>query len=172
MIKGDELSPQQQKFVDEYIASLPNGTLKDAALRAGYSPHTAKTQASALYAIPKIRKLIDEAEHEVARDLGVTRQRVLAEMSALAFANMQDFADVLEKNGSLKDVKREITASLVEYEKTTKRGKVKLADKLNALITLGKYLGMFGEKVDVTVHKSLEELIEDSMVDPKEETKE
>lgn len=51
------LTPQQERFVDEYMVCL-NGT--KAALAAGYSKDTARTQASALIALPYIAIAIQQ----------------------------------------------------------------------------------------------------------------
>ena len=50
------LNPKQERFVAEYLVDL-NGT--QAAIRAGYSPHTAVVQGSRLLGHAKIRAEVD-----------------------------------------------------------------------------------------------------------------
>lgn len=50
------LNPKQQRFADEYLIDL-NAT--QAAIRAGYSPHSAHVQGSQLLAVPSIRAEVD-----------------------------------------------------------------------------------------------------------------
>ena len=50
------LNPKQQRFVDEYLIDT-NAT--QAAIRAGYSPHSAHVQGSQLLAVPSIRAEVD-----------------------------------------------------------------------------------------------------------------
>ena len=46
---------KELRFIDEYMIDLSK---KNAAIRAGYSPATAKEIGSSLYARPKIREKV------------------------------------------------------------------------------------------------------------------
>lgn len=56
------LSPRQKRFVDEYCIDL-NAT--QAALRAGYSPHTARVQGSKLLTNLDIKAAVDQRIDEL-----------------------------------------------------------------------------------------------------------
>jgi hypothetical protein len=81
----DDLRPKQQAFIREYLKDR-NGAA--AAVRAGYSAHTAKVIASRLTAQVNIRAAIDEMENRIAakdvEDLSLWRK----EMHDLAFVNL------------------------------------------------------------------------------------
>ena len=56
-----KLTPKQQRFIDEYLIDL-NAT--QAAIRAGYSPRTARAIACENLAKPDIQEAIAEAKRE------------------------------------------------------------------------------------------------------------
>lgn len=68
------LTPKQQRFVNEYLVDL-NAT--QAAIRAGYSPRTARNQASDLLAKPDIQDAIRSARAEQQARTQITADYVL-----------------------------------------------------------------------------------------------
>ena len=73
------MTPRQNQFVTEYAASR-NAT--QAAIKAGYSPRTARQTGSDLLSNPYIRSLLADHEAAAAERLAVTRERVLEELRA------------------------------------------------------------------------------------------
>ena len=76
------MNSQQQQFCDEYLIDL-NGT--QAAIRAGYSPDTARQYASQLLDIEEIQEYISAKQKRVSEKLDYTLERVL-----LNFAKIHD----------------------------------------------------------------------------------
>lgn len=74
-----QISSRQKQFVDEYSVSR-NGA--SAAARAGYSKPSAKVTAARLLTKANVRAALAVREAENAQALGVTRERVLAEVQA------------------------------------------------------------------------------------------
>ena len=74
------LTAKQKRFCDEYMVDM-NG--KQAAIRAGYSEHTAEQQGSRLYSNAKvfaeIQRLIDERAERVEVDADYVVMRLKAE---------------------------------------------------------------------------------------------
>ncbi len=83
MSKDKQLTPIQRRFVDEYVIDL-NGT--QAAIRAGYSPKTARSIASENLTRPAVRAAIQTA---LQKQEGPSHAR-LAELTAIAFADVRD----------------------------------------------------------------------------------
>lgn len=83
MSRNKQLTPIQRRFVDEYVIDL-NGT--QAAIRAGYSPKTARSIASENLTRPEVRAAIRET---LQAPYGHPQAR-LAELTAVAFANPWD----------------------------------------------------------------------------------
>jgi len=148
------LSPKRERFVDEYLVDL-NGT--QACIRAGYSPKTANEQAARLLANVSIRARIDKAIAERSKRTGVNADRVIQELAKIAFVNASDFIDLKEgvlREGAVSEdtavisgvkVKRSITNNGETIER-----EIKLADKIKALELLGKHLGMFTDKMELS----------------------
>ena len=146
------LNEKQKRFVSEYIIDL---NAKQAAIRAGYSPKGAEPQASRLLSNAKIQVEIAKAMEDRGKRTGITQDRVLAELSAIAFAKATDYVEV-DDDGS---AKIKPTAELTEEQKkaiaSIKEGangiEIKLTDKTKALEMLSRHLGLFNDKLNVNV---------------------
>ncbi|WP_368272462.1 terminase small subunit [Enterocloster lavalensis] len=148
------LTKKQKLFVDEYLIDL-NAT--QAAIRAGYSPDTAKAIGSENLTKPDIRAQIDKAMAERSKRTGVNADRVVMELAKIAFINAADVINA--EDATLKDdAAPEDTAAIQSVKvKTipTKDGEgvereIKMADKIKALELLGKHLGMFKDRVELS----------------------
>lgn len=138
------MTDKQARFCEEYMIDL-NAT--QAAIRAGYSPKTAREQARALLTKLDIKNRIAQLQAEQSRRTGVTSDRVVRELAKIAFVNAGDLID--PETASVKvDAARDDLAA-VQSVKVKSFGEdgleheIKLADKLRALDLLGKHLGMF-----------------------------
>nr|DAL57133.1 MAG TPA_asm: Terminase small subunit [Caudoviricetes sp.] len=141
-------------FVEEYLIDL-NAT--QAAIRAGYSAKTADQQGSRMLANVKVQQAIAERMAERSKRTGVNQDRVVLELSKIAFLKM---TDVVDRNGAIKQDASEDDLACIEsikykesdneYGGSVER-EVKVASKLKALELLGKHLGMWNDKLDVNV---------------------
>ena len=154
------LNEKQKRFISEYIIDL---NAKQAAIRAGYSPKGAEPQASRLLSNAKIQVEIAKAMEDRGKRTGITQDRVLAELSAIAFAKATDYVEV-DEDGF---VKIKPTAELTDEQKSAiagiKKGangiEIKLTDKTKALEMLSRHLGLFNDKLNVNVESV--EIIDD-----------
>ena len=154
------LNEKQKRFVSEYIIDL---NAKQAAIRAGYSPKTAEVQASRLLSLVKVQTEITKAMEDREKRTGITQDRVLAELSAIAFAKATDYVEV-DEDGF---VKIKPTVGLTDEQKSAiagiKKGangiEIKLVDKTKALEMLSRHLGLFNDKLNVNVESV--EIIDD-----------
>ena len=145
------LTEKQKLFVAAYLAN-PNAT--EAAKKAGYSEKTARAMGCENLAKPYIREEIEKGLAEVKRDLGITRDRILNEYKAIAFAKVTDYVDVKveedEDGKTFYSVRYKDTDELTEDQKraisSIKRDGngivINTHDKLKALDFLTKYMGM------------------------------
>lgn len=74
---------RQIRFIEEYLVDL-NAT--QAAVRAGYNLKSAGKSASENLKKPAVRARIDKAMADLSRRTGVSQERVIAELSRVAFA--------------------------------------------------------------------------------------
>jgi phage terminase small subunit len=150
----NELTARQQLFVKEYLVDL---CATRAAIRAGYSEHTANEQGSQILAKLNIQTAIAEAAAERDRRVEIDQDFVLLELFGLA---NQDVAAIFDENGALFDVHsmpvaaRRAIASLEVVETYTGEGdarrltgylrKVKFWDKSKALHLLAQHKALLG----------------------------
>ena len=145
------MTKKQKQFIEEYLVDL-NAT--QAAIRAGYSPDTAYSIGNENMKKPEIKALIDKAMAERSKRTGVSADRVVTELAKIAFVNASDVIDV--ETATLKpDAAPEDTAAIQSVKVKTfgedgLEREIKMADKLKALELLGKHLGMFKDKVELS----------------------
>lgn len=152
-----KLTDKQRRFVDEYLIDL-NAT--QAAIRAGYSVRTANEQGAQNLAKLSIQDAISRKMAARSRRTGVNAERVVLELAKVAFAKM---TDIVDSNGRIKEDASPDDLACIEsikykesdneYGGSVER-EVKIASKLKALELLGKHLGMWSDKFNVTVEKS------------------
>ena len=148
------LRPKQRKFVEEYLIDL---NASQAAIRAGYSHRTAAIIGFENLRKPKIIAALQLRRAELAQQIKVTPESVVAEIAKIAFADMETYVQWGPKGVTLKD-SEELPEGASEVvlevsETTTKDGgtvRFKLHDKKGALDSLAKHLGILVEKHEVT----------------------
>lgn len=153
------LTPQQERFCQEYIIDL-NGL--QAAIRAGYSDKAAKEQASRLLTKANVRARVAELQQTVADKAGISALWVLEEFKKVAGA---DTRALFDENGNLlaiKDLPDDVAAAIssIEVERRVDGHgedaevyhvhKIKRWDKLRALESLAKHLGLLVDKTELT----------------------
>lgn len=168
------VNARQREFCEQYLVDL-NAT--QAAIRAGYSEKYAHTNATKLLQITTIKAKIDELMAARAKRTEITQDRVLRELAIIAFSNAADYAAVIEREAVMevdghhvklldddgnpimyRTVEPVLTETLTDEQRRAlaviKKGRdgfeVKPYDKVRALELLGKHLGMFQDKVEVT----------------------
>lgn len=157
------LTAKQQRFVEEYLCDL-NAT--QAAIRAGYSARTAEAAGSRLLRNVKVSAAVTAGQRERSERVEITADRVLRELARIGFSDIRDlFTWDAERAGFVPSVDltedQAAAVSSVEAETiryTTEEGitetkvklKLKTYDKLGALEKIGKHLGMFIDRTEVT----------------------
>lgn len=143
------MTKKQKRFVEEYLIDL-NAT--QAAVRAGYSPHTAKDIGCENLAKPNIAAAISQAMAERSRRTGINQDRVLQELARIGFAKITDVVDPetakIRLDASDDDLACIQSIKIKPNEFGTER-EVKLYDKKSALVDLGKHLGLFKDKLEL-----------------------
>lgn len=145
------MTQKQKRFIEEYLIDL-NAT--QAAIRAGYSPDTAKSIGSENLTKPDIQARIAKAMAERSRRTGVNADRVVMELAKIAFVNAKDVIDP-DTATVRPDALPEDTAAIQSVKVKTfgedgLEREIKMADKLKALELLGKHLGMFKDKIELS----------------------
>ena len=144
------MTKKQKRFVEEYLIDL-NAT--QAAIRAGYSPDTAGSIGAENLKKPEIKSRIDKAMAERSKRTGINQDRVLQELARIGFAKITDVVDPdtakIRPDASDDDLACIQSIKIKPNEFGTER-EVKLYDKKSALVDLGKHLGLFKDKLELT----------------------
>lgn len=151
---SSKLNPKQTRFVREYMADL-NGT--QAAIRAGYSPKTARSIACENLKKPKIADAIHRAADSRPKVAVLAATTAIEALSHVAFRNIPG---LFNPNGTLKfprewppNIQRDIRAFKKKqnrqskarpFNKPRKTAAIRSNEKLNALAQLKLYLIIFG----------------------------
>ena len=147
------LTEKQKRFCDEYLVDL-NGT--QAAIRAGYSKKTANEQAARMLANVSFQQYLNEKRNKLADKLEISQERVLKEYARIAFFDIRKVYSPTNTLIPINDMDDDAAACLagVEVDEIHEgfgenrqlighTVKVKLANKIAALDSLGKHLGLF-----------------------------
>jgi phage terminase small subunit len=101
------LTDKAQRFCEEYTVDL-NAT--QAAIRAGYSSHTAAQTGHENLRKPEIAARINELRAKQTKKTEITIERVLTELAKIAFADMGSI--VVNEGGKVVVSPRDKTAAL------------------------------------------------------------
>ena len=151
-----DFADKQKQFCKEYVVDL-NAT--QAAIRAGYSPKTARQIGQRLLTKVDIQAEIQRLKKLRASKVEVTADFVLKQLVDIATTNITDVVNIMNRpipmeDGSVINVPYLIvknTEELTEAQKSAiasiKQGKngieIKMHDKVATLKLIGDHLGMF-----------------------------
>jgi phage terminase small subunit len=150
-----KLTEKQQCFIDEYLIDL-NAT--QAAIRAGYSVKTAQEQSARLLSKVMVQQAISEAMAERSRRTGINQDRILIELARIALLNpkaLVNLEDATVNPEASPDDLAAIASVKVKRFPTKDGGEgiereVKFYDKIKAIELLGKHLGMFKDRIELS----------------------
>lgn len=124
------MTPKQRKFCDEYLIS---GNATDAAIKAGYSPKTAKQTGSENLAKPDLRAYIDE------------------QLEKLHSAKIADAEEVMKYLTSV--MRGEHTEQVLKLVgdgiQTVTDIEVSAKERIKAAELIGKRYSLFSDKMDL-----------------------
>ena len=156
---GRALNAKQARFVEEYLIDL-NAT--QAAIRAGYSEKTAKSQGQRLLTNVDVAKLLSEAQASRSDRVQIDADWVLTRLASEATA---DLADLYTDDGALLPVRdwpliwrqglvagMDVYEEMVEGVKIGQTVKVKLSDRIKRIELIGKHVDVraFAERHEHT----------------------
>ena len=148
------MTPKKFRFVEEFLIDLNAAA---AARRAGYSQNAAASEGSRLLMDVDVSDAIQIAMEARQERTLISQDRVIEELARIAFGDQRKIASwnsdgvTLVDSALLTDAEAAMVAEVVETR--TKDGgtmRVKFHDKIKALELLGKHLGMWKDKVELT----------------------
>jgi len=153
--RRNKLTPRETRFVCEYLIDR---SATQAAIRAGYSPRSAKTTGPRLLARPAVAEVVAKASLEQSARTGITAERVLRELEALAFSDVSHYR--LNDDGTVQLAEGAPTNAMKAVQSikhrvytdkgggTTRTVELKLWDKPAPLRLAGRHVGLFPDRVD------------------------
>ncbi len=154
-----DLTPREEKFA----ALVAQGKTQSAAYREAYpgakrwKDSTVWARASELAAQSKVQGRVDEIRSKAAASHEVTQERIVKELARIAFCTQRSLMTWGESGVRLLDsdeLSEDVAAAVSEVQETvTKDGgsiRLKTYDKVKALELLGKHVGMFTDKMQLT----------------------
>lgn len=161
------MTEKQKIFADEYLIDLNATRAYRVAYPSVKKDETARANSSRMLTNANVAKYITERMEERQKRTEITQDRVLKELAVIAFAKATDYAEVKDGQVIIKDTEElnEQQARAIAGIKEGKFGvEVKLNDKEKALELLGRHLGMFKDKVEVSgldeEKKKLEDILQ------------
>ena len=170
-----KLTPKQKIFCDEYLVDLNTTRAYKSVYKNIKKDETAKAAGSRLLTNVNVKDYIKKRMKDREERTEITQDKVIKELAAIAFSNGSKYAKVIERTAydkegepiinpetgdilKYKSVDLILTDTLTKEEKkaisSIKHGKngieVSTYDKVKALELLGKHLGIFTEKVEVS----------------------
>lgn len=155
--KQEKCTAKEEQFAREFLVDL---SIIQSAIRAGYKERSARKIGWEVFYRPRVQRRIQELMQERQKRTEITANNVLKEIAKIGFC---DLKEAFDENGDLKDVKdipdnilaaisnvKIVTNPAKEGEDITYTKELKLWDKKGALELLGKHLGLFTEKIDLS----------------------
>ena len=147
------MTKKQKIFADEYLIDLNATRAYKVAYPAVKRDETAAQAGSRMLRNVKVERYIQERMQARQERTEITQDRVLEELAAIAFARTTDYAEVKDGRVLLKNTEI-LTEQQIRAIAGIKDGKygieIKLNDKEKALELLGRHLGMFKDRVEVS----------------------
>lgn len=171
-----DLTIQQQAFVAEYCVHF-NG--RKAAQAAGYSENSLSSIPSQLLSNPKVKAAIVKTLKQVGNEHEILRERVLNQLSNIAFGDPTEFYEVAQegyvKIHDLKKLPRELRTQIQELKSKTTVGEfgvstettLRLFSKEKATELLGRHMAMFTDKKEVAGKLGLDHSVDQGLWDLK-----
>lgn len=162
------ITEKQKLFADEYLIDLNATRAYRVAYKSIKTDEAAAVNASRLLRNANVAAYIQQQMDARQIRTEVTQDMVIEELAAIAFAKVTDYANIRHGQLVLKDT-QELTDTQIKALAGIKDGKfgveVKLNDKEKALELLGRHLGMFKDRVELsgTINNPYKDLTTDEL---------
>lgn len=151
------MTEKQKIFADEYLIDLNATRAYRVAYPSVKRDETARANGSRMLTNANVAKYISERMQERQQRTEVTQDMVVKELAAIAFSKTTDYVEI-RNNGVCSTVVIKPTTDLSDQQVRAIAGikegangiEIKLNDKEKALELLGRHLGMFKDKVELS----------------------
>lgn len=152
------MTDKQKAFCQEYLVDL-NAT--QAAIRAGYSSHTAREIAAETLSKPYIQEEIARLMAERSKRTEISADEVLQRFHDWAFAERHK-AFKLSGNtlviASMEEWPPALQSCITGIEQTKTGIKITFTDPIRAMENLGRHLGIYNDSLNLNTGLSIAEI--------------
>lgn len=175
----NELNKNQKAFCREYMKNGKNG-LQSYMKVYKCKEETAKVNASKLLTNTNIQKYISELENEIKEKDLITIEEIIKELKAIAFTDRTEISRMITEEKEIDNttlvykkvdfidtdkLSAETKKVIAGYKQTQSGYAVETYDKVKALELLGKYIGMFNDKQNITINNNIDNPYKDLSIE-------
>ncbi|MCI8654982.1 MAG: terminase small subunit [Clostridia bacterium] len=146
------MTEKQKRFCDEYLIDL-NATRAYKVAYPRTKQRTAEVNGSKLLSNTEVKEYIELRLKDIQKRTEVTQDKVIQELAAIAFTNATEFASVKGNSVIIKDtdtLEENVKKAIIGIKEGKNGIEIKSADKVQALELLGRHLGMFKDKLEIS----------------------
>lgn len=147
------MTENQKRFADEYLIDLNATRAYKVAYPNVKKDETAAQAGSRLLRNVKVSEYIAERIQDLQQRTEITQDRVLQELATIAFSKVTDYVEIRAGQVFIKDTctmdDNQIRA-IASIKEGANGIEIKMYGKEKALELLGRHLGMFTDKVEVS----------------------
>lgn len=151
------LTKKQKIFANEYLIDLNATRAYKAAYPNVKKDETAAQAGSRMLRNVKVASYIQKRMDERTQRTEITQDMVLMELAKIGFANITDYVTIKKGFVEIKSTDQippEKLGAIASIKEGANGIEVKLNDKQKALELIGRHLGMFRDKVELSVDTS------------------
>jgi phage terminase small subunit len=145
----DQYAQMRLKAIDWFMRGYSKA---ESMRKAGYSESVCKTDTSSVFGRDDVKEEIARRQDKAAQKAQVDANWIIGRLTAIAGADVGDLIDIDASGVPTINFNRltpEIRSAIGEVGTRNGELKVKTADKLRALELLGKYLGLFQDRIKI-----------------------
>ncbi len=151
------LTEKQKIFADEYLIDLNATRAYKVAYPKIKKDETARANSSRMLTNANVASYVEKRMKDREKRTEITQDMVLKELAKIGFADVTDFVSIEDK-GAYKAVQVKTTdempgdklGAIAGIKEGANGIEIKLNDKGKALELIGRHLGMFKDKLEVS----------------------
>lgn len=147
------LTPKQKIFADEYLIDLNATRAYKVAYPKVRKDESARVNGSKLLTNTNVAAYIEKRMKDREQRTEITQDMVLQELAKIGFADVTDFVTIEEgyvKVKSTNQMPRDKLGVIAGIKEGANGIEIKLNDKEKALELIGRHLGMFKDRMELS----------------------
>lgn len=154
------MTDKQKMFIEYYLTTIPRYNATQAAIKAGYSPQTARVIGPENLSKPDIQEAIENRKTELLNEIKADQLSTLKEIQRCAHVDIRELYDENGNFKSIHDIDEKTAAAIAGIDfvrRKTEDGdyetviKIRLVDKKGSLELLGRAQGLFQDTLNLNL---------------------